>query len=168
MVALASSRGIARAFGKNSLSCGGLLGLTQGSISGRFGGLKSVRQFSIISDDDIHIVKIPMPSIMDSTEGKVTKWLKNEGESVYPGASICRVQLLSGIDIEIESPFQGVMADIVVKEYIDVPTDETICVLCDSQEAYMTFFERRRVEALEAERAKLTSEGAEDDSDVKK
>ena len=77
----------------------------------------------IISDEDIHILKIPMPTIMESTEGKVIQWLKKEGESLLPGTGICRVQILNGIEIEIESPFQGVLADILVNTYVDVPTD---------------------------------------------
>ena len=131
----------------------------------------SKRRFSgMISDDDIHIVKIQMPSIMESPEGKVTKWLKNEGETLLPGEGICRVQIPShGIEIEIESPFQGVLADILAKSYVDVPTDETLCVLCDSHHAYMTYFERRRQEAIESERARQALDQAEqeDVDDIK-
>ena len=45
------------------------------------------------ADEDVHILSLHMPSILDSTEGRVTKWLKKEGESVHPGSSICRIQL---------------------------------------------------------------------------
>ena len=45
---------------------------------------------NMLTDEDIHILKIPMPTIMESTGGKVTKWLKKEGESLLPGTSICR------------------------------------------------------------------------------
>jgi pyruvate/2-oxoglutarate dehydrogenase complex dihydrolipoamide acyltransferase (E2) component len=118
----------------------------------------------IISDEDIHILKIPMPTIMESTEGKVIQWLKKEGESLLPGTGICRVQILNGIEIEIESPFQGVLADILVNTYVDVPTDETLCVLCDSQHAYMSYFERRREKAIESEKAEqaLMDQAAQD------
>lgn len=102
-------------------------------------------------DEDVHILTMQMPSILDSTEGRVTKWLRSPGESVYPGASICRVQL-DDMEIEMDSPFRGVLADILVKEYVTVPLEEDICVVCDSQEAYMAYFERRRVATLEAEK----------------
>ena len=106
---------------------------------------------SMSERDDVHILSLKMPSILDSTEGRVTKWLRREGESVSAGMGICRVQL-EDMEIEMESPFHGVMTDILVKEYLTVPHEAELCVLCDSQDSYMTYFERRRMAALEAER----------------
>ena len=73
-----------------------------------------------------------------------------------------------GIEIEIESPFQGVLADILAKSCVDVPTDETLCVLCDSHHAY-DLLERRRLEAIESERARQALDQAEqeDVDDIK-
>ena len=77
------------------------------------------------------------------------------------------MQILNGIEIEIESPFRGVLADILVNTYIDVPTDETLCVLCDSQHAYMSYFERRRQAAIESEKAKqILEDPLEQNTDV--
>lgn len=114
-----------------------------------------------LADEDVHILSLRMPSILDSTEGRVTKWLKKEGESVHPGTSVCRVQL-DDMEIEMESPFHGVLADIKVGEYVSVPHEEELCVMCDSQEAYMTYFERRRVATLEAGRAAAAAADMED------
>jgi pyruvate/2-oxoglutarate dehydrogenase complex dihydrolipoamide acyltransferase (E2) component len=105
-----------------------------------------------LSNDDIHILHIKMPSILDSTDGKVTKWLRKVGESVAPGRSVCRVQL-DDMEIEIQSPVHGVLADILANEYVTVPHDHEVCIICDSQDAYMTYIEERRVNALEAARA---------------
>ena len=114
-------------------------------------------------DDDVHILSLKMPSILDSTEGRVTKWIKKEGERVYPGMSVCRVQV-DDMEIEMGSPFSGVLADILVKEYVTVPHEEEICVVCDSKEAYMTYFERRRVAALELEKERMATEGVSTNS----
>ena len=59
------------------------------------------------------------------------------------------------------------LADILVNTYIDVPTDETLCVLCDSQHAYMSYFERRRQAAIESEKAKqILEDPLEQNTDV--
>lgn len=136
--------------------------LRQASAKRDFGSFRRTQSLFQVSegrafaDEDVHILSLHMPSILDSTEGRVTKWLKKEGESVHPGSSICRVQL-DDMEIEMESPFRGVLADIKVGEYISVPPEEELCVVCDSQEAYMTYFERRRVATLEAGRAEAAA-----------
>jgi pyruvate/2-oxoglutarate dehydrogenase complex dihydrolipoamide acyltransferase (E2) component len=57
------------------------------------------------------------------------------------------------MEIEIQSPVHGVLADILANEYVTVPHDHEVCIICDSQDAYMTYIEERRVNALEAARA---------------
>lgn len=117
--------------------------------------------------DDLHIMKVRMPSIMDSKEGKILKWMKHEGETLSVGDSLCRVSV-NDIQIEIESPFNGVLADVILEEYRTGQTAEDICIICDSKSSYMDFFEARRLEGIENERIRVSEEKAKADEEQHK
>lgn len=114
--------------------------------------------------DDLHVMKVRMPSIMDSKEGKILKWMKHEGETLRVGDSLCRVDV-NDIQIEIESPFNGVLADVILEEYRTGQTAEDICIICDSKSSYMDFFEARRLEGIEKERMRVSEEKAKSEQE---
>ena len=98
-----------------------------------------------------------MPSLMESREGTVLEWLKNEGEKVAEGDSLCLVEV-GDVRVEMVAPFDGILADTLVEAHLPVPTDEGVAVLCETREAYMEYFDAVRVAAHEAEMVRVLQE----------
>ena len=68
---------------------------------------------------------VQMPALGESvTEGTVTRWLKNEGDSVEVDEPLVEVST-DKVDTEIPSPFAGVVEKILVQ------VDETAAVGAD-------------------------------------
>ena len=87
------------------------------------------RMLSSAPTNSSHTTTIKMPSIMDSVEGTVLEWLKNEGENISEGESICRVEV-GDLYLEIEAPFDGLVADILVEAHNPVAAESEIVILC--------------------------------------
>ena len=104
-----------------------------------------------------HTSMVKMPSIMDSVEGTVLDWMKHEGESVHEGESICRVEV-GDMLLELEAPFDGIVADILVETNNPIPADSDVVVVCDSRDSYMNYFETARIAAHEAEMIRILEE----------
>ena len=75
---------------------------------------------------------------------------------------------ISQLSQKIESPFNGVLADVILEEYRTGQTAEDICIICDSKSSYMDFFEARRLEGIENERIRVSEEKAKADEEQHK
>jgi len=98
-----------------------------------------------------------MPSLMDSREGTVLEWLKSEGESIEEGESICLVEV-GDLRVEMVAPFDGVVADCLIEAHLPVSTDEDVVVLCETRDAYMSYFEAVRIAEQEVEMIRILEE----------
>ncbi len=75
------------------------------------------------------MTSIVMPKMgYDMTEGKVTRWLKREGETVRKGEAIAEIET-DKVTIEMESTDDGVLQRIVVPEGDVTPVGEPIAIL---------------------------------------
>ncbi len=75
------------------------------------------------------MTSIVMPKMgYDMTEGKVTRWLKHEGETVRKGEAIAEIET-DKVTIEMESTDDGVLQRIVVPEGDVTPVGEPIAIL---------------------------------------
>ena len=97
-----------------------------------------------VDDGNPHTAHVVMPSILDSTEGKVLSWLKAQGDTVSDGESLCQVEVGDMI-IEISAPFEGVLADIIAENGQVVKTSGEVAVICDSQESFQDYLEAPRL-----------------------
>jgi pyruvate dehydrogenase E2 component (dihydrolipoamide acetyltransferase) len=70
-----------------------------------------------------------MPKMsMTMEEGTMVSWLKSVGDTVRAGEPICEVAT-DKVDIEVECPFDGVLARIVAEVDEVVPVGETIAII---------------------------------------
>ena len=127
------------------------------SQSGYISMTSSVSRIFSTSVDASHVSIIKMPSIMDSVDGTVLEWLKHEGENVSEGESICRVEV-GDLLLEIEAPFNGIIADKLVEAHCPTRADSDVVVVCDSHDSYMSYFEAARIAAHEAEMVRILEE----------
>jgi pyruvate dehydrogenase E2 component (dihydrolipoamide acetyltransferase) len=75
---------------------------------------------------------IVMPQLgMTMTEGFVVRWLKAVGELVEKGEPLFIVQT-DKVDMDVESPHQGYVAQVLVKEEVTVPVGTVIARLAES------------------------------------
>jgi len=73
--------------------------------------------------------KIIMPQIgQHSTEGRLVKWLKSEGDPVKKGEPICEVET-EKVVFEVESPIDGVLLKIVVQEGLKTEISSVIGIV---------------------------------------
>ena len=78
------------------------------------------------------VKKIVMPKYgLQQDEGKVVRWLKNEGEKVEKGEGLVEVETDKAV-FEYESPEAGVLRKILVTEGSVVPVLSVIAVVTDS------------------------------------
>jgi biotin carboxyl carrier protein len=110
-----------------------------------------------VNDDPLHTRTLLMPEIMANTEGTVLEWIKSEGESITEGESICRVEI-GDMLLEIESPFNGLIANILVEQNVPLPVNSELVIVCDGKESYMSYFENSRIAAQEEEMARVIAE----------
>lgn len=69
----------------------------------------------------------------DMTEGKILRWMKNEGETVTKGEPIAEIQT-EKVNIEIEAFDSGVIAKILHQADEDVPVGEVIAIIAQPGE----------------------------------
>lgn len=100
---------------------------------------------------------LTMPKMsMTMEEGTMVAWLKNVGDSVRPGEAIAEVAT-DKVDMEVESPFEGVIARIVAQPdevikvgdpiaWITTDADDLLAGLFDEPEAPAAIAESATVE----------------------
>ena len=73
--------------------------------------------------------RVVMPQAGQDLEiGKVTEWLKAEGDAVTKGESIVAIET-EKISVEVEAPATGTLLRIVVPAGVDTPILSTIGVI---------------------------------------
>ncbi|HEY3749768.1 MAG TPA: biotin/lipoyl-containing protein, partial [Pseudonocardiaceae bacterium] len=78
---------------------------------------------------------VQMPALGESvTEGTVTRWLKQEGESVEVDEPLLEVST-DKVDTEIPSPAAGILQRIVVSEDETVEVGAELAVIADSADS---------------------------------
>ena len=79
-------------------------------------------------------VKVMMPKGSDTmTEGKVLKWLKNEGDSIATGDAIVEIET-DKVNMEVEAMGSGVLRKIFVPAGSAVPVGELMGVIAKADE----------------------------------
>ncbi|MDO5741068.1 MAG: biotin/lipoyl-containing protein, partial [Ornithinimicrobium sp.] len=75
--------------------------------------------------------RVTMPALGESvTEGTVTRWLKNVGDTVEVDEPLVEVST-DKVDTEIPSPIAGVLQEIVAEEDATVEVGGDLCVIGD-------------------------------------
>ena len=78
--------------------------------------------------------RVLMPKGSDTmTEGKVLKWLKNEGEKVSSGDALVEIET-DKVDMEVESMGSGVLRKVLVKAGESVPVGQALAVIGGADE----------------------------------
>ena len=72
---------------------------------------------------------VTMPQLGESVaEGTIGKWLKQVGDQVAVGEPLVEV-VTDKVNAEVPSPFEGVLAKILVEEGATVPNEADIAVI---------------------------------------
>jgi len=80
-----------------------------------------------------------MPKGSDTmTEGKVLKWLKNEGEQVANGDPLVEIET-DKVDMEVESMASGVLRKVLVQAGETVPVGQMLAVIGKAEEDISSF-----------------------------
>ncbi len=78
--------------------------------------------------------RVLMPKGSDSmTEGKVLKWLKNEGEKVDSGEALVEIET-DKVDMEVESMASGVLRKVLVQPGQTVPVGQMLAIIGKAEE----------------------------------
>jgi pyruvate dehydrogenase E2 component (dihydrolipoyllysine-residue acetyltransferase) len=78
--------------------------------------------------------RVLMPKGSDTmTEGKVLKWLKNEGEQVANGDALVEIET-DKVDMEVESMASGVLRKVLVQAGETVPVGQILAVIGKAEE----------------------------------
>ncbi|MBD3228673.1 MAG: dihydrolipoyl dehydrogenase [Candidatus Lokiarchaeota archaeon] len=78
------------------------------------------------------IEKLTMPKLgWTMTKGKVIKWLKDEGNGIKKREPILKIET-DKVTLDVESPIDGYLRKILVKEKITVPVGKVLALLSDS------------------------------------
>lgn len=105
-----------------------------------------------------------MPDIMDTKEGAVEKWLKKEGEEFAAGDWICEVSLSpSSLVIAVEAEDDGILTEILCREYVPMEATAPIASYVKNKEDYMTYLDEMRIADHDDELDELASEKIEAD-----
>src|SRR6478735_1866658 len=79
--------------------------------------------------------RVTMPALGESvTEGTVTRWLKNVGDTVAVDEPLLEVST-DKVDTEIPSPVAGVLQEILANEDDTVPVGADLAVIGDGGES---------------------------------
>ncbi|MBC7320582.1 2-oxo acid dehydrogenase subunit E2 [bacterium] len=79
-----------------------------------------------------------MPKLgMTMEEGTITKWLKKEGDKVEKGEPIVEI-MTDKVNMEVESPYDGILLKIVAKEGDVVPILQPIAIIGEEGEEIKT------------------------------
>ncbi|KAJ8675868.1 hypothetical protein QAD02_011654 [Eretmocerus hayati] len=83
---------------------------------------------------DVQGKELLMPALSPTMEnGKIVKWLKQEGESITAGDAIADIQTDKAV-MTLEFDDEGVLAKIIVSEGTDVKVGELIALTVDAEE----------------------------------
>src|SRR5690348_9308862 len=83
--------------------------------------------------------RVLMPKGSDTmTEGKVLKWLKNEGEQVANGDALVEIET-DKVDMEVESMASGVLRKVLVQPGETVPVGQMLAVIGKAEEDISSF-----------------------------
>lgn len=78
--------------------------------------------------------RVLMPKGSDTmTEGKVLKWLKREGDAVSSGDAVVEIET-DKVDMEVETPAEGVLRKVLVAEGQTVPVGQLLGVIGGANE----------------------------------
>ncbi len=78
--------------------------------------------------------RVLMPKGSDTmTEGKVLKWLKNEGEQVANGDALVEIET-DKVDMEVESMASGVLRKVLVQPGETVPVGQMLAIIGKAEE----------------------------------
>ena len=78
---------------------------------------------------------VVLPALGESvTEGTVTRWLKNIGDTVSVDEPLLEVST-DKVDTEVPSPFSGVLEQILVQEDEDAEVGQVLAVIGDGSGA---------------------------------
>lgn len=91
-------------------------------------------------------------------EGTITKWLKQEGESVQKGEPLLEV-MTDKANMEVESPTSGVLLKILVPENTTVPVKEVIAIIGEPGEVVKEKTEPKMTAEEEKPKAESTAAG---------
>lgn len=84
------------------------------------------------------VVEVVLPQLGESvTEGTITRWLKNVGESVSTDEALVEIST-DKVDTEIPSPTSGVIAEIRAQVDQTVPVGSVLATISTSQSATLT------------------------------
>lgn len=79
----------------------------------------------------IMAIKILLPKLgITMSEGKITRWLKNEGDYVNKGEPLCEIETDKAL-MEVESTSSGYLKKILVNEEETVPVTTVIAILAE-------------------------------------
>ncbi len=79
-------------------------------------------------------VKVMMPKGSDTmTEGKVLKWLKNEGDAISTGDSVVEIET-DKVNMEVEAMGSGILRKVLVAVDKVVPVGELLAVIAKADE----------------------------------
>ena len=88
--------------------------------------------------------RVKMPALGESvTEGTVTRWLKNVGDTVEVDEPLLEVST-DKVDTEIPSPVAGTLQEVLVQEDDTVPVGADLAVIGDGAASDGAASDRRR------------------------
>jgi pyruvate dehydrogenase E2 component (dihydrolipoamide acetyltransferase) len=82
-------------------------------------------------------LRVPKTGGIPTTKVIVVKWLKRKGQKVRQGEPLVELQT-DKVNYELDSPVEGVLLEIVVKEDAEVPVGDTLCHIGRPDEAVPT------------------------------
>ena len=63
---------------------------------------------------------------MNTTRVSVVRWLRQEGDRLKPGEPVVELET-EKVNYELDSPVEGVLLKIVVREAAEVPVGDPLC-----------------------------------------
>jgi len=109
--------------------------------------------------------RVVMPKLgLTMVRGKITKWLKREGDEVRPGEPLFEV-MTDKVTMVVESEVSGVLRRIVVGKGTSVPVGTTVAVVAGADEDIEGLLEAPRDEEAEAGPERAEAEPGPDASE---
>lgn len=101
-----------------------------------------------------------MPKLgLTAKKGKITAWLKNEGDRVEQGEPLLEV-MTEKVNIKIESPYSGILHRIIADKGVNLPISAPIAVMAEEGDDDSAL-EVAVNEALAAQKEALSNKGTE-------
>ena len=81
------------------------------------------------------MAKVTMPQLGETVaEGTIGRWLKRPGERVVKGEALVEI-VTDKVNAEVPSPFEGILAELLVEEGAAVPTGADIAIIEEAEGA---------------------------------